>query len=860
MSTGRGKIALQSRLSLRERASASNVMRDKINRRPSALFRGAKGDIPPQRAAAAMKPLIFISSVSRELRTARQLVANTLHALGYEPVWQDIFETSPDDLREMLRKKIDRCSAVLQIVGHAYGAEPPTPDATFGRCSYTQYEALYARSRKKPVYYLIAENDLPRDAAAETIDTPVERTPTSVPPGPRGPGYDETAAALADAAERQRLQSVYRNSVLTSEQVWYPIHTPQETELAVRRLRDDLSKLRRGFRYSIIGIMAALLLIAGGVGWLNRGMAKQDQKLDHQGDFLIESQQAQHTLLATVDTVAEAQKKAAAQAAADAKKADKADKAAKITADYLAAFAPNQDSLKDVMLKEIEKTYQKDLQEADKLPEWPKRVEAKRDAAAARDLKLRSVDEDVTRITSPIKSGNASIELLEWARIFQEQGGDQALTYTTSQESPLLERAGKLAAENQRDIRRKIRRELAPLLEGAKLQFTKGNLAEAIRLSEEVQKHAPEWSENNQNYFWSMIRMVQMELYGGDGKRAISRIEAIETRAQRVRDSYPEDLPSREALALAAGLRGDIYIQAGEFEQAEQRFKECHEALIPLSAEAPDNKSIQRSLAVLSDKLGRVLLNKNDDENAGLLFTQGRDLLTALLQKYPGDTDCLYSLAVSYESLGTLAMKKADYRLAERCFEEQQTILIAFPEQNPLSVFARLSLVASHLNLALVKAPLGEAQEARSMLNSALRVLDALATESPDFQRVQETTFAAKYTTGRVLTIIRDFQGSMDAYRSAHRYLTEHPDLPRNGELLRHCKASSLKMESILLCTKGDILGARDKAVASLTVVEAIIQSNQSTEWILEKQRLNVLIMGYDFGLGNDFVLPGLFK
>ncbi len=86
MSTGRGKIALQSRLSLRERASASNILRDQVNRRPLTLFRGAKGDIPPQRAAAAMKPLIFISSVSRELRTARQLVAITLHALGYEPV------------------------------------------------------------------------------------------------------------------------------------------------------------------------------------------------------------------------------------------------------------------------------------------------------------------------------------------------------------------------------------------------------------------------------------------------------------------------------------------------------------------------------------------------------------------------------------------------------------------------------------------------------------------------------------------------------------------------------------------------------------------------------------------------------
>jgi hypothetical protein len=89
-----------------------------------------------------MKPRIFISSVTKELRSARQIVANTLIALGYEPVWQDIFDTSGEDIRAMLRNKIDSFSAVLQIVGEAYGAEPPSPDAMFGRASYTQYEAL----------------------------------------------------------------------------------------------------------------------------------------------------------------------------------------------------------------------------------------------------------------------------------------------------------------------------------------------------------------------------------------------------------------------------------------------------------------------------------------------------------------------------------------------------------------------------------------------------------------------------------------------------------------------------------------------------------------------------------------------
>src|SRR3954470_2997172 len=99
--------------------------------------------IPP----VASLPLIFISAVSRELRSGRQLVANTLTFLGYQPIWQDIFGTESGDLREMLRKQIDQCKGVVQLVGKCYGAEPPTLDETFGRVSYTQYEALYARSR-----------------------------------------------------------------------------------------------------------------------------------------------------------------------------------------------------------------------------------------------------------------------------------------------------------------------------------------------------------------------------------------------------------------------------------------------------------------------------------------------------------------------------------------------------------------------------------------------------------------------------------------------------------------------------------------------------------------------------------------
>jgi len=97
------------------------------------------------------RPAIFISAASSELRSARQLVANTLTFLGYDPEWQDVFGTEEGDLRAMLRRRIDSCKAVLQLVGQCYGTEPPSIDERFGRVSYTQYEALYAASTKKKV-------------------------------------------------------------------------------------------------------------------------------------------------------------------------------------------------------------------------------------------------------------------------------------------------------------------------------------------------------------------------------------------------------------------------------------------------------------------------------------------------------------------------------------------------------------------------------------------------------------------------------------------------------------------------------------------------------------------------------------
>lgn len=197
----------------------------------------------------APRPAIFISAVSKELLSARQLVANTLTFLGYEPVWQDIFGTEGGDLRDVLRQQIDQCKGVLQLVGQCYGAEPPVPDEEFGRVSYTQYEALYARKRGKKVWYLFIDENFP-----------VTHEP--------------------EQEELRHLQAAYRNKLRVDTHLFHPLGSREALEAAVLKLRDDLTQLRRGARRWARGIAALLVLVALLVVWLVYGQRETKESLD----------------------------------------------------------------------------------------------------------------------------------------------------------------------------------------------------------------------------------------------------------------------------------------------------------------------------------------------------------------------------------------------------------------------------------------------------------------------------------------------------------------------------------------------------------------------------------------------------
>jgi tetratricopeptide (TPR) repeat protein len=161
----------------------------------------------------------------------------------------------------MLRRRIDSCKGVVQLVGKCYGGEPPTVDQQFGRVSYTQYEALYAGKKGKKTWYLFLDENFPSDLHE------------------------------AEDEEKQNLQGEYRARVKAAAHLYHPLSTNEGLEASVLKLRDDLAKLRSGVRRWAAFVAGLLMLIVALSVWLLQSEEHSSQQLQTVQEKLEKLQQ-----------------------------------------------------------------------------------------------------------------------------------------------------------------------------------------------------------------------------------------------------------------------------------------------------------------------------------------------------------------------------------------------------------------------------------------------------------------------------------------------------------------------------------------------------------------------------------------
>jgi tetratricopeptide (TPR) repeat protein len=329
------------------------------------------------------QPAIFISCVSPEFSHTRSRIADVLTRLGYTPLFQEVFDTEPGDLRQVLRYKIDACEGLIQIVGDAYGAEPPTVDATYGRVSYTQFEFLYARSKKK-TWLIFAGDACTRDTPLEHLDLPND------PAHPDPTGYQ---------AERRALQLAYRDKRRNDGHLYYDATSDTDLELKVERLRDELAKLRQAFNLwqnkvlrAFAVVFVLLVLIGGSVWWLGSSQHRDLQGL---------SEEARHITKAKI---------------------------------------------RAQLLESIERTRKEALAQADKAPGWQDRERLRQAAEKAYAGNISQIDELAASFAEVEGTERSTQVFDEMTRILKHEGVDGALAYVATRRSGIVEKVKARAA------------------------------------------------------------------------------------------------------------------------------------------------------------------------------------------------------------------------------------------------------------------------------------------------------------------------------------------------------------------------------------------------------------------------------
>lgn len=172
---------------------------------------------------------VFLSAVTSELGQHRSRLALELRRRGLDVVVQDDFRQHGGTLLEKLKKSINTCDAVICLIGHAYGAEPPIDNRNRGdRRSYTQWEFTFAfeqhKSHRMPLLVYLKSNS--------------------------------QEGSFVQNVEESRLQSEFRDYVIETGLDREPLSS--EDDLVIRVLQQDWAERPRiAWRLTLLlGVLA----------------------------------------------------------------------------------------------------------------------------------------------------------------------------------------------------------------------------------------------------------------------------------------------------------------------------------------------------------------------------------------------------------------------------------------------------------------------------------------------------------------------------------------------------------------------------------------------------------------------------
>ncbi|MBS0551034.1 MAG: tetratricopeptide repeat protein [Proteobacteria bacterium] len=730
-----------------------------------------------------------------ELRSARQRVARTVRTLGYDPVSQDDFPTGYGELRQWLREQIDGCEGLIQLVGDAYGAEPPDADPEFGRVSYTQFELLHALRKGKKTWVVLIGDHCSRDHAAAELDLPENAA-----------GLEPTAVR-GWQAERHALQQSYRDRLFRENHLRHTANDDTALENLILKLRDELIELRREeeawkrkLTEDVQGLQSSVQELA---------VVNAEKIRAH---LLTTIEETHRQELAEAETARDWRERQQRREAADAAHAMR-----RIRVDELAA------SFAEIEARGRSTNVFQEL---------------------SRILAEQGVDEAITYMAAQKSSILQSVRARAAA----------ARERNRRELEPLLRTAGLYEAKGQSDDARSLYGEILEVepewpqaLHAAFWFYTEqgdrarsyASLVEASRDYREAHRLAKQLTDGDPaNTDWRRDLSVSHNKIGnvlvaqGDGAGALAAYRKGHEIFKSLVAHDPANTGWQRDLSVSHEKIGDVLVAQGDGVGALAAYRKGHEIVETLAGHDPANTKWQRDLSVSHEKIGDVLVAQGDSDGALTAYRKGLAIRETLTQHDPTNIGWRRDLSVSHDRIGNVLVAQGDGEGALTAYRKGLAIAEALAQRDPANTGWQRDLSVSHDRIGNILVAQGDRDGALAAYRKGLAIAEALAQRDPANTEWQRDLSVSNQKIGDVLVAQGDGDGALAAYRKdlAIAEALAGRD-PANTEWKRDLSVSNEKIGDALVA-QGDGDAALAAYRKSLTIAEELtVCDPANTAW-----------------------------
>lgn len=286
-------------------------------------------------------------------------------------------------------------------------------------------------------------------------------------------------------------------------------------------------------------------------------------------------------------------------------------------------------------------------------------------------------------------------------------------------------------------------------------------------------------------------------------QQALKLLEESLATCRILLEESPGNVEAALDVVAAIDLRGQIYLQDGNFSEAFNAFSESRLILEQLTSEDPNSSDIRRRLGIAYSRIADIAKHNGDLDSAADLYDKDLAIATALYVENPNNLLTKSDLCTSLDRIGNMSAERGQLEKALEAYLESRRLREELHSAEPTNRKTNQELFVSYMKSGDTRMLMKEVDTAQLDYAKALALADELAQADP------QNVTARRYQSlsAEVLADVAIARSQFDdALVYANKSLAISLELlakePTNGQMQRDLYICYVKVSKVLLGKK----------------------------------------------------------